>query len=67
MSRFDAATVDIFNDELGALVQKYLAMKSVDPLALYGPLWRRAEEVKLIGCDEQRRSPKAGQNHSSSE
>jgi hypothetical protein len=43
-SRFDAARIDIFNDELGALVQKYLDMKDVDPLALYGPLWRRAKK-----------------------
>ena len=60
-SRFDAATIDIFNDELGALVQKYLNMKNVDPLALYGPLWRRAEEVKVIGCNERRRQSGAEQ------
>jgi hypothetical protein len=60
MSRFEAAKIDIFNDELGALVQKYLDMKDVDPLALYGPLWRRAEEMKFIGCEERRQAKSRG-------
>ena len=56
----EAARIDIFNDELGALVQKYLDMKEVDPLALYGPLWRRAEEMKFIGCEERRQAKSRG-------
>mgnify|MGYP001567603110 CR=1 FL=1 len=53
MSRFDAAKIDAFDAELHALVQKYLDMKDVDALAMYGPLWRRAEAVKQIGCHER--------------
>jgi hypothetical protein len=59
-SRFDAAKFDIFNDELGALVQKYLDTKDVDPLALYGPLLRRAEEMKFIACEERRQAKSRG-------
>ena len=59
-SRFDAAKVNIFNDELGALVQKYLDMKDVDPLALCGPLLRRAEEMNFIGCEERRQAKSRG-------
>lgn len=53
--RFNAATQQAFNLALHDLVQMYLEMTDVDPLALSIALRRHADMAQVIGVEERRK------------